>query len=168
MTDVTDEAAPEVPDRRRAIALLSHLANVDGAGARFIIQQARDAERLPHLLAAVIDNGRVIFGAFRTPMAIEGIGSALEGWAQQTADADYRRAASALIARPHNRHDLVKQQVDEAVAAGRLNELVYTAAQMFITLMPELVTPWGKNQLGQMSAAIAGWNDDDDPQTHPK
>jgi hypothetical protein len=59
--------------------------------------------------------------------------------------------------------------VDEAASDGRPAELVNTAAQIFISVMPELTTPAGKAQLAQMSATIAGWDnpfDENLPEGH--
>jgi hypothetical protein len=153
---MTDGLRTDPADRRRAAALISHRATVDEVGARYVIEEAATADRLPQLLAAVIDHGGKLLAALRTDMGIEAVSSLFDTWANQTENIDYRLAGSAYIARIQGRHDYFDAYIVEATEAGRMAELVNTAAQTFLTVMPELHSPKGIATLAQVAAFIAG------------
>ena len=152
---MTDAVPTDATDRRRAAALISHRATVDEVGARYIITDARTANRLPNLVAAVTDHGGQLLAALRTDMGLEAVSSMFDTWAQQNENVDYRRAASVILGRYQGKHDIFNGHIADAVADGRTTELVNTAAQLFLTVMPELHSPKGRTSLAQLAVAFS-------------
>jgi hypothetical protein len=89
-------------------------------------------------------------------MAMEAVSSTFEVWAGQNENPDYRRAATAAIARAAGRLDQFNEVVAQAVQEGRMGELITTAAQVFMTLMPEMHLPAGRQSLAQLATALSG------------
>jgi len=159
MSDMTDAIATDPTDRRRAAALISHRAAANEIGARYIIDEARTAERMPQLLAAVIDIGGHLLDQLRTDIAAEAVLSMMETWSKVDDHIDYRLAATATLARPQGRHDDFNHAVTEAITAGQMAEVTNTAAQLFLTMMPELHSMKGRATLTQITAAMSGEED---------
>ena len=153
---MTDEMPPSPSDRRRAAALLSHHATVNEAGSRFVIDEALADDGLVALLRAVIDVGAQLLAALRTDMGIEAASSLLDVWAAQEENVDWRRAASVIICRFQAKYEWFDGHVADALADGRLDRLVDTTAACYVTMMPELHSPKGRNSLAQIAAAMSG------------
>jgi len=156
MEGVAGEQSTDPADRRRAAALLSHHATTDDVGIRYVIEEARAADRMPQLLAAVIDHGGRLLAVLRTDMGIADVRSMLDTWAKQTENVDWCRAASCFIARFQGLHDVFNGHVANAVADGRMAELVNTTAGSLLAVMPELHSPRGRASLEHITAMMSG------------
>jgi hypothetical protein len=162
MADMTDEVPTDPADRRRAAALISHHATTDDVGARFIIEEAANANRMPQLLLAVIDHGAKLLAALRTDMGVEAASSLFDTWANQTENVDWSRAASCFIARFQFKWDIYNGHVANATADGRMSELINTTAGSILAVMPELHSPKGRATLAQITAFMSGEEPPDD------
>lgn len=157
-----DPVPTERQDEQRAAALLSHLAASDQDGVQFIVNQAVEVNRTTELLAAIADTGGKLLAALRTDMGIEAASSMFEVWANQTENVDYRRAGSIVLCRFQFEHDYFTGHIDDATADGRLNELIVTTGQIYLTVMPELHSPKGRASLAQFTSALYGDGPTDD------
>lgn len=152
---MADELPPTPTDRRRAMALLSHHATNDTAGAQYVLQEALNDDRWLPLLRGLIDVGNQLLAALRTDMGIEATLSMIEVWAHQDEHVDFRRAANAIICRIQTNYVMFDGHVEDASSDGRISELIATTAQCYMTMMPELHSPKGRASLAQIAAAMA-------------
>ncbi len=144
-------------DKRRAIALVCHHGNNNIDGVNTILREAGDANRAVELITTLLDAHQDAVPQLVTEVGMACTSDFVLGMANQSGNADMRRAATLIAHHGNNNIDAMNEIFAEA--SEQPTELIMSVLSLYTTICPMLYTPMGLRLLQPAAARWAGQED---------